>query len=85
MADDGEITALLREMRDGQREALDLAKSQLNLAQEQAERMNKISENSLRLQQAAVDRARGAILVIAPVVTLLAALVAYLIFKYRLL
>ena len=85
MADDGEITALLREMRDGQREALDLAKSQLGLAQEQAERMNKISENSLRLQQAAVDRARGAILVIAPVVTLLAALVAYLIFKYRLL
>jgi len=85
MADDGEIVTLLREIRDGQREALARMTSQLDLARQQAERMNKVAEDSVRLQRAAIERARRLGLTIAPVIFLLVLLVGYLLIKYRIL
>lgn len=85
MADDSEIVTLLREIRDGQREALARMTSQLELARQQADRMNKVAEDSVRLQRAAIERARRLGLMIAPVIFLLVLLVGYLMIKYRIL
>ena len=85
MADDNEIVTLLRELRDGQRDALARMTAQLELAQQQAERMNKVAEDSVRLQRAAIERAKRLSAAILPVGALLAALVVYLIVKYRIL
>jgi hypothetical protein len=57
----------------------------MELAQQQAERMNKIAEDSVRLQRAAIARAKGTMLAIAPVILLLVALIGYLMIKYRIL
>ena len=47
--------------------------------------MNKVAEDSVRLQRAAIERARRLGLMIAPVIFLLVLLVGYLMIKYRIL
>ena len=74
MADDSETAALLREIRDNQREALSLQREQIAVYQRQLERVERINDRAEALQGRA-GKAIKLILVIAlPLVFLLLAL-----------
>ena len=85
MARDDEIVELLTEIRDGQREALARQREQLELARTESERMRRIADESVALQRAGIERMGRMSLIVLPIIVLLIALVAWLIFKYRLL
>ena len=82
---DDQIVELLTDIRDGQREALARQHEQLELAHSEAERMRRIADESVALQRTGIDRMQRVTRIVLPIILLLIALVAWLIFKYRLL
>jgi hypothetical protein len=82
---DEEVVTLLRDIRDGQQAALAQHREHLALARAEAERMRAVAEESLRVQRAAVDRARNVMLLGVPLVVVLLALLVYLLVRYRIL
>jgi hypothetical protein len=85
MSREVEIVQLLTDLRDGQREALARQREQLELARAEAERMRRIADESVALQRAAIERAKGIGRIVLPLIVLLIALVVWLIVKYRIL
>jgi hypothetical protein len=77
MADDTEIAALLRDIRDNQREALALQREHMQMYQHQLERIERINDRAEALQGRA-DKAVRIILAIAiPLVCLLLVLMLF--------
>lgn len=77
-----EIKALLVEIRDNQRLALDRQEEQLAIAREQVSRSRKQVEESISLQRQAVDRFRKISRIAVPAILLCLALILYLVVTY---
>jgi hypothetical protein len=86
-----EVTALLREIRDGQKvqlerqaEAIALQREQMALVREQAERATSIQDRAEQIQARSaqlVSGSRRALMVVLPIVVVLIAYVSWLIFR----
>jgi hypothetical protein len=74
MADDSETAALLREIRDNQREALSLQREQIAMYQRQLERVERINDRAEALQGRAGKAIRLILVIALPLVFLLLAL-----------
>ncbi len=85
MSRDDQIVELLTDLRDGQRETLARQHEQLELARSEAERMRRIADESVALQRAGIERVQRITRIVLPIIVLLIGLLAWLIFKYRLL
>ncbi len=84
MPDEETIEALLRELRDGQREALALQREQHEWARAHYERAARLQADAERLQQrsaAMVTSARRALVLLLPVIGALLAWLTWLIFR----
>ena len=74
MADASETAALLREIRDNQREALSLQREQIAMYQRQLERVERINDRAEALQGRAGKAIRLILMIAIPAVFLLLAL-----------
>ena len=82
MTDMEEIKALLVEIRDNQKLALERQEEHLAVAREQVSRSRSQVEESLSLQKQAVDRFRRVSLIAVPGILLCIALILYLVIRY---
>ena len=71
MADESETTALLREIRDNQREALSLQREHIAMYQRQLERIERINDRAEAMQGRAGKALRLILSVAVPLVFLL--------------
>lgn len=71
MADQSELTALLREIRDNQREALALQREHITMYQQQLGRIERINDRAEALQGRAGKAIRLILLIAVPMVCLL--------------
>ena len=71
MADDTEIAALLRDIRDNQREAIALQREHMQLYQRQLERIERINDRAEAIQGRASKAVRLILLIAIPLVCLL--------------
>jgi hypothetical protein len=71
MADDTEIAALLRDIRDNQREAIALQREHMQLYQRQLERIERINDRAEAIQSRAGKAVRFILLIAIPLVCLL--------------
>jgi len=74
MTDESETAALLREIRDNQREALSLQREQIAMYQRQLDRVERINDRAEALQGRAGKAIKVILLVAMPLVFLLLAL-----------
>ena len=79
---DERLLALLTEIRDNQREALERQSAQLEVAQRQFDQSRSHIEESLRLQREAVRRERAVTLVAGVGIAACLAAIAYLVLRY---
>jgi len=82
MNDEAEIKALLSEIRDNQRIALERQAEQLAVAREQLERARGQVAESLALQKQAMQRFKSLSWIVLPLVALCVGLIVYLIVRY---
>jgi hypothetical protein len=84
MADDyqREQVELLREIRDRQREAVEILKAQRSLVEEQLKRSRESVDESIGLQKTALRRQRQVTLVAIPGIIACIAAIAYLVIRY---
>jgi len=85
MSREDEIAQLLTDLRDGQRQALVQQREHLELARAEAERMRRISEESVALQRTAIERMKRVSRFVVPIIVVLIGLLVWLIVKYRIL
>jgi hypothetical protein len=79
---DVEMLQTLQEIRDGQREAIALAREQLRLAESQLAKSQSMLEESVGIQRAAMQRFRGMTIIALPLILFCVAAILYLIFRY---
>jgi hypothetical protein len=77
-----EQVEILREIRDRQREAVDLLKAQRALVEEQLARSRASVEESIGLQKTALQRQRQVTMVAVPGIIACILAIAYLVFRY---
>ena len=77
MADDTGIVALLRDIRDNQREAIALQREHMLMYQRQLERIERINDRAEAIQGRAGKAIRFVLLVAIPLVCLLLLLMLY--------
>jgi hypothetical protein len=77
-----EQVEILREIRDRQREAVDLLKAQRALVEEQLARSRASVEESIGLQKTALQRQRQVTMVAIPGIIACILAIAYLVFRY---
>lgn len=77
-----QILAILKEIRDQQRVALEQQRAHLEIAKEQIERSRTQVEESIGLQRFAIDRFRKVTIVAVPLIVLCLALILYLTLKF---
>ena len=82
MNDDAEVLAVLKELRDGQKEIIALLSSQRAMTEEQLGRSRAAVQESIGLQKVALQRQRTITLVAVPGILLCVAAIAYLVFRY---
>ena len=85
MSTDGyqrEQVELLREIRDRQREALEILKAQRAMLEEQLKRSKESVEESIGLQKLALRRARSVSWIALPGIAACIAAIAYLVIRY---
>jgi hypothetical protein len=80
-----EAVALLREIRDMQRQALDEQRAQRAVLEGHLADSRKQVAESIALQRSAVARARQATLIVAPLIVVLLGLLVYLLVRWRIL
>ena len=76
------IIGLLREIRDGQREALSTMEEYRSLVKEQIQISRGNVEESINLQRIALKRQRVVTLIAVPGIVACIAAIAYLVFRY---
>ena len=79
-----EVVRLLREIRDGQQEALKMQRDQFALAQRQTERAERIQQRAEDLQGRSaqmISVARKALFTVLPILVVLIAYVTWLMFR----
>ena len=81
MADDSEL-ALLREIRDNQREALQVQREHMQLYQQQLARVERINDRAEAIQGRAGKAAKFILWIAIPLVTLLLALMLWPYLRY---
>ncbi|HEY1141658.1 MAG TPA: hypothetical protein VGE88_15850 [Lysobacter sp.] len=79
MADSAELTALLREIRDNQREAMALQREHIAMYQQQLARIERINDRAEAIQGRASKAVRFILLIAIP---LLCVLLALMLFPY---
>lgn len=77
MADDTGIVALLRDIRDNQREAIALQREHMEMYQRQLERIERINDRAEAIQGRAGKAIRFVLLIAIPLVCLLLLLMLY--------
>lgn len=77
-----EILDALREIRDGQREVIQLLSAQRTLAEEQLKKSGERIAESVGLQRLALQRQRTVTLIAVPAILACMAAIAYLVFRY---
>jgi len=83
MNNDERIIDLLGRIESNQRTALEAQQRHLEIAQAQLDRSNKTIQESIELQRTAVARQGQITRIILPLLAVVVALLAYLLFKYR--
>jgi hypothetical protein len=73
---------ILREIRDRQREAVEILKAQRALVEEQLRRSQKSVEESIGLQKTALARQRQVTMVAVPGIVACILAIAYLVYRY---
>lgn len=73
---------ILREIRDRQREAVELLKAQRALVEEQLRRSQKAVDESIGLQRTALARQRQVTMVAVPGIAACILAIAYLVYRY---
>ena len=81
MADDSEL-ALLREIRDNQREALQVQREHMQLYQQQLARVERINDRAEAIQGRAGEAAKFILWIAIPLVALLLALMLWPYLRY---
>jgi hypothetical protein len=79
---DREVLDTLREIRDGQREIIQLLTAQRALAEEQLKKSGERIAESVGLQRLALQRQRAITLIAVPAILACIAAIAYLVFRY---
>ena len=79
---DRQILDILRDMRDGQREALQVLSSHRALVEEQLQISRKTAEESVGLQRLALQRQKTITLIAIPGILACIAAIAYLVLRY---
>ena len=77
-----EILDALREIRDGQREVIQLLSAQRTLAEEQLKKSGERIAESVGLQRLALQRQRTITLIAVPAILACIAAIAYLVLRY---
>lgn len=77
-----ETLATLREIRDGQRQIIELLSAHRALAEEQLMRSRETIAESVGLQRLALQRQRAITLIAVPAILACIAAIAYLVFRY---
>lgn len=77
-----EILDALREIRDGQREVIELLAAQRALAEEQLKKSGERIAESVGLQRLALQRQRAVTLIAIPGILACIAAIAYLVLRY---
>lgn len=77
-----EILDALREIRDGQRQVIDLLTAQRALAAEQLRKSGENIAESVGLQRLALQRQRTLTLIAVPAILACIAAIAYLVYRY---
>lgn len=77
-----ELLEILREIRDRQKEAVEILKAQRALVEEQLHRSRVSVEESIGLQKAALARQRQVTMVALPGIVACIAAIAYLVIRY---
>jgi hypothetical protein len=80
--DQKEILDTLREIRDGQREIIQLLSAQRTLAEEQLKKSGERIAESVGLQRLALQRQRTITLIAVPAILACIAAIAYLVLRY---
>ena len=79
---DREVLDTLREIRDGQREIIQLLTAQRALAEEQLKKSGERIAESVGLQRLALQRQRTITLIAVPAILACIAAIAYLVLRY---
>ncbi len=79
---DQQILDTLRQLRDGQREMIDLFTAQQAVAQEQLARSRETVAESVGLQRLALRRQKAVVAFAIPAILLCIAAIAYLVLRY---
>lgn len=79
---DEELVATLREIRDGQRELIQIVSAHRALAEEQLKRSRETIAESVGLQRLALQRQRAITLIAVPAILVCIAAIAYLVLRY---
>jgi hypothetical protein len=79
---ESEILGVLREIRDGQREAMQILQAQRRLVEEQIKLSRGTIEESVGLQRVAVQRQRTITLIAVPGIIACLVAIAYLVLRY---
>lgn len=77
-----DMLAALHEIRDGQREIIQLLAAQRGLAEEQLKKSGERIAESVGLQRLALQRQRTITLIAVPAILACIAAIAYLVFRY---
>ena len=79
---DEEMLAVLREIRDGQRQVLQAMAEQRALAERQLENSRRVVDESVGLQRQALARQRSITLIAVPGILFCIGAILYLVFRY---
>lgn len=79
---DEELLATLREIRDGQRELIQIVSAHRALAEEQLKRSRETISESVGLQRLALQRQRALTLFAVPAILACIAAIVYLVLRY---
>ena len=82
MTDDADVRALLIEIRDNQRRSIERQEEHLAIAREQTERAREQIDQSIRLQQEALARARQAARIAIPGILICLGLIIWLLVRF---
>ena len=82
MSQEDEILNILRQIRDGQREVIQLLSAQRTLAEEQLKKSRETIAESVGLQRLALQRQRTITLIAVPAILACIAAIAYLVIRY---
>lgn len=84
MADDSELAGLLRDIRDNQREALQVQREHMALYQKQLERIERINDRAEAIQGRAGKAVKFILWIAIPLVALLLVLMSWPYLRYLL-